>query len=170
MNKIFLLSFLSFTFLLATDVNRDFNFIKKKIQTIKEAESKFDTKREYFNNELYMQLELIENEKEANYQILEDIKNEKEAVLRERQELEKLKDDIILSIDNKMVNVYSKMRARKAAKILSKLYKLNKKDALNIIMRINERQLRAIFSSMKKEVAAKITESIDNKKDFNNEQ
>jgi len=169
MKKIFILLLLNISILQATDVNRDFNFIKKKIQNIKEAESKFDTKREYFNNELYMQLELIENEKENNYKILEEIKQEAEKIEITRKKLEKLKDDIILSIDNKMVNVYSKMRARKAAKILSKLYSINKKDALNIIMRINERQLRKIFSSMKKEMAAKITESIDNKKDFKDE-
>jgi flagellar motility protein MotE (MotC chaperone) len=169
MKKLLTLPFLLVSTIYATDVNRDFNFIKKKIQTIKEAESKFDTKREYFNNELYMQLELIETEKENNYKILEDIKLEAEKVELSKIELEKLKDDIILSIDNKMVNVYSKMRARKAAKILSKLYTMNKKDALNIIMRINERQLVSIFAAMKKDIAAKITKSIDNKKDFGNE-
>jgi len=165
-----LLIFIVFLNLKANNINEDLDYINKKMNETRLAETKFDIKRKKFNNELFLQLELIEKEKEKIKNKLKLNKTILDKIEKEKKIVEQLKKDIILANKNKLVNVYSKMRPRKAAKILEKLFFINKKDTLNIIMKVQEKQLIKILANMKKDNAALITESIDNKKELNYEQ
>jgi len=165
--KIILIFFLTTNLLISSEINKDindeFNFINKSLNRIKEAEQKFNIKRESFNKEVFLQLELIDKEKKKLEEKEQKINNKIKELKEKEQKMQKLAENIKKSLENKLVNIYNKMSARSAAKILEKLWENSPINTLKIFIELNEKQAKSILSKMKKGIAAEITNELSNK-------
>jgi len=151
------------------DVNSKINFLNQKQLQTREINEKLDGKLNHFNTELYYQLKLLDEEKKRIQQKIEANNKILKTIIKEKKANQDLINTIYLSNNNKLTDIYAKMNPRKSARILEKLFEINKKRALMIIMKINKRNLIKILESMKRESAAEITNEINQTLEMENE-